>query len=111
MKLVFASNNKHKLEEVQTILTGHDILSLKDIGFTDEIDETGETLEANSLIKARTVQQFLETHPLPFSIDGIFSDDTGLEISALGGQPGVRVGRTRRPAHAGGKVLKFKVGG
>lgn len=93
MKLVFASNNTHKLEEVRAILTGHDILSLKDIGFTDEIDETGDTLEANSLIKARAVQQFLEAHPSPLSIDGIFSDDTGLEIHALGNQPGVRTAR------------------
>lgn len=93
MKLVFASNNTHKLEEVRAILTGHDILNLKDIGFTDEIDETGDTLEANSLIKARVVQQFLEVHPSPFSIDGIFSDDTGLEIHALGDQPGVCTAR------------------
>lgn len=93
MKLVFASNNKHKLEEVRAILTGHEVLSLKDIGFIDEIDETGETLEANSSIKAEAVRTFLEVHPTAFAIDGIFSDDTGLEIRALGGQPGVRTAR------------------
>lgn len=93
MKLVFASNNKHKLEEVRAILTGHDVLSLKDIGFTDEIDETGDTLEVNSLIKARAVQQFLKVHSPHLSIDGIFSDDTGLEIHALDNQPGVRTAR------------------
>ena len=93
MKLVFASNNKHKLEEVRAILTGHEVLSLKDIGFIDEIDETGETLEANSSIKAQAVRTFLDAHPAAGVIDGIFSDDTGLEIRALGGQPGVRTAR------------------
>ena len=91
MKLVFASNNGHKLEEVRAILTGHEVLSLRDIGFVADIDETGDTLEANSLIKARTVAAFLSTHPM--AIDGVFSDDTGLEIDALDGQPGVHTAR------------------
>ena len=92
MKLVFASNNKHKLDEVRAILTGHEVLSLRDIGFEDEIDETGDTLEANSLIKARVVADFLANHP-EIVVDGVFSDDTGLEIKALNGQPGVRTAR------------------
>ncbi len=91
MKLVFASNNKHKLEEVRAILTNHEVLSLNDIGFYADIEETGDTLEANSLIKARTVADFVQTHAV--SVDGIFSDDTGLEIDALGGQPGVHTAR------------------
>lgn len=91
MKLVFASNNGHKLEEVRAILTGHEVLSLRDIGFVADIDETGDTLEANSLIKARAVCAFLTTHPM--AIDGVFSDDTGLEIDALDGQPGVHTAR------------------
>lgn len=91
MRLVFASNNKHKLEEVRTILTKHEVLSLSDIGFTDEIEETGDTLQANSLIKAQTVAAFLTTRPM--AIDGVFSDDTGLEIDALNGEPGVHTAR------------------
>lgn len=91
MKLVFASNNKHKLDEVRTILTNHEVLCLNDIGFNSDIEETGETLQANSLIKARTVADFIKTHPV--SVDGIFSDDTGLEIEALNGAPGVHTAR------------------
>lgn len=92
MRLVFASNNKHKLDEVRAILTGHEVLSLRDIGFEDEIEETGDTLEANSLIKARVVAAYLANHP-EFTIDGVFSDDTGLEIRALDNLPGVRTAR------------------
>lgn len=91
MKLVFASNNKHKLEEVRAILANHEVLSLNDIGFYADIEETGDTLEANSLIKARAVADFIKTHSV--SAEGIFSDDTGLEIDALGGQPGVHTAR------------------
>ena len=91
MKLVFASNNKHKLDEVRAILTGHEVLSLNDIGFVTDIEETGDTLEANSLIKARVVADFIKAQAL--SVEGIFSDDTGLEIDALGGQPGVHTAR------------------
>ncbi len=92
MKLVFASNNKHKLDEVRAILTGHEVLSLHDIGFEQEIEETGETLEDNSSIKARTVANYLALHP-EIGTTAVFSDDTGLEIRALGGQPGVRTAR------------------
>lgn len=92
MRLVFASNNKHKLDEVRAILTGHEVLSLRDIGFEDEIEETGDTLEANSLIKARVVANYLAKHS-EMMIDGVFSDDTGLEIRALGNLPGVRTAR------------------
>ena len=94
MKLVFASNNKHKLEEVRQILTSAvDVVSLKDIGFLHEIDETGETLEENSALKAREVWQWLVQQGLSEDVDGVFADDTGLEISALGGLPGVRTAR------------------
>lgn len=94
MKLVFASNNKHKLEEVRQILTCDvEVVSLKDIGFLHEIDETGETLEENSALKAREVWQWLVQNGLSDDVDGVFADDTGLEISALGGLPGVRTAR------------------
>ena len=96
MKLVFASNNAHKLEEVRRIMPeGIEVLSLNDIGFEAEIDETGTTLEENSLIKASTVAAFIgeRLKVKGERIDGVFADDTGLEIDALGGKPGVYTAR------------------
>ena len=94
MKLVFASNNQHKLEEVRHILpTDVVVISLKELGFFKEIDETGATLEENSALKAREVWEWLINNGLSNEVDGVFADDTGLEISALGGLPGVRTAR------------------
>lgn len=91
MRLVFASNNAHKLSEVRAIMpAGVDVLSLHDIGFEQEIEETGTTLEENSEIKARTVADFIDES---MEVDGVFADDTGLEIDALGGAPGVYTAR------------------
>lgn len=90
MRLVFASNNAHKLAEVRAIMpAGVEVLSLHDIGFEHEIDETGTTLSENSRIKAETVMAWLKENNLWSSVDGVFADDTGLEIDALGGKPGV----------------------
>lgn len=81
-KIVFATNNSHKLLEVQQILEGKfQIAGLKEMGFNGEIPETGETLAENASIKSEFV---FDT----FGMD-CFSDDTGLEIDALGGKPGV----------------------
>jgi len=82
MKIVFATNNQHKLSEIRSIL-GNDIevLSLKDIGCEVDIPETGTTLEENALQKA----QYVYDH---YHID-CFADDTGLEVDALDGAPGV----------------------
>ncbi len=104
MRLVFASNNAHKLSEVRAMMPeGIEVLSLKDIGFEAEIEETGETLEENSLIKARTIWDFINdgmsaAKPLNdgLMIDGVFADDTGLEIDALNGEPGVYTARWYR---------------
>ena len=94
MKLVFASNNTHKLEEVRQILPAHvEVISLKELGFFQEIEETGETLEANSNLKAQVVWKWVCENGLSDRIDGVFADDTGLEIAALGGAPGVRTAR------------------
>lgn len=94
MKLVFASNNKHKLEEVRQILpTFVEVISLRQIGFNHEIDEVGNTLEENSALKAQEVWTWLLNNTLADGIDGVFADDTGLEINALGGLPGVRTAR------------------
>jgi len=91
MKLVFATNNAHKLQEVRQILpAAYELLSLHAIGFDREIEETGETLEENSRIKAREVWNYLlQAKPEAKDIDGVFADDTGLEVVALQGAPGV----------------------
>lgn len=81
-KIIFATNNRHKLEEVSQILTGKvEILSLEDIGCFDDIPETADTLDGNALLKARFVKE-------KYGYD-CFADDTGLEIEALGNEPGV----------------------
>lgn len=86
MKIVFATNNLHKLEELRQIAGDRiEILGLKDIGCDADIPETGDTLEANALQKARYVHEH-------YGID-CFADDTGLEVDALGGEPGVRSAR------------------
>lgn len=85
-KFVFATNNAHKLQEVRNILGKRcEILSLADIGCNDDIPETADTLEGNAMIKARWVKNH-------YGYD-CFSDDTGLEVEALGGEPGVKSAR------------------
>jgi len=82
MKIVFATNNVHKLQEIRQILGNKiEVLSLKDIGCDVDIPETGQTLEENALIKARYVYDH-------YHLD-CFADDTGLEVEALNGAPGV----------------------
>jgi XTP/dITP diphosphohydrolase len=82
MDLVFATNNKHKIKEIQDVLgNGFRLLSLKELGCFDELPETHETLEENSSEKAWYVHS-------KFKCD-CFADDTGLEIAALNGEPGV----------------------
>ncbi len=90
-KLVFATNNAHKLEEISAILGDKvEILSLKDIHCQVDIPETADTLEGNSLLKA----QYICEH---YGMD-CFADDTGLEVEALNGAPGVYSAR-----YAGGE--------
>lgn len=94
MKLVFASNNIHKLAEVRQILPQEiDVISLHEAGFISDIDETGDTLEENSALKAQIVWEWLISSGKLVNFDGVFADDTGLEIYALGGAPGVRTAR------------------
>lgn len=97
MRLVFASNNAHKLAEVRAMMpSGVEVLSLREIGFDAEIEETGATLEENSQIKAQAVASFISGRGECEKIDGVFADDTGLEIDALGGKPGVYTARWYR---------------
>ena len=94
MKLVFASNNAHKLAEVRQLMPdGVEVLSLRDVGFTQEIEETGHTLSENSHIKAQAVVDWLKENDKWAGVDGVFADDTGLEIDALDGAPGVYTAR------------------
>ncbi len=86
-KIVLASSNKGKLREVREILAGSElsVIPLSETGFTDEIEETGETFAENAFIKAETVAKALQ---LP-----VLGDDSGLEIDALGKEPGIRSAR------------------
>lgn len=84
--LIFATNNAHKLDEVRSILGSRfTIKSLKDIGCDADIPETADTLEGNALMKARFLYE-------KYGVD-CFADDTGLEVTALGGAPGVHTAR------------------
>ena len=86
MKIVFATNNQHKLQEIRDILGSEfEIVSLKDIGCDVDIPETGNTLEENAMQKA----QYVYDH---YSLS-CFADDTGLEVEALNGEPGVHSAR------------------
>lgn len=90
MRLCFASNNAHKLDEIRPLLpAGLELLSLADIGCHEELPETQPTLEGNALQKAQYV----------FDNYGVacFADDTGLEVAALGGEPGVYSARYAGP--------------
>jgi len=86
MKLVFATNNLHKLKEVQEMLSNSiEVLSLKDIGCFEDIEETERTLEGNAKLKADYITK-------KYGFD-CFADDTGLEVEALDGKPGVHSAR------------------
>lgn len=86
MKIVFATNNQHKLQEIRDILGSEfEIVSLKDIGCDVDIPETGNTLEDNAMQKAQYVYDHYNL--------SCFADDTGLEVEALNGEPGVHSAR------------------
>lgn len=90
MEIVFASANENKVQEVERKLGGvHSLKSLNAIGCTEEIPETGNTLEENARMKARYVWE-------KYGVD-CFADDTGLEVVALGGRPGVYSARYAGP--------------
>ena len=92
MKIVFATNNAHKLREVQqTVGDKFEIVSLRECGVVEDIPENEPTLEGNALAKAHYI----------YSRTGLscFADDTGLEVDALGGEPGVRSARYATDGH------------
>ena len=91
-KIVFATNNAHKLQELRQMLGDrYEVLCLTDIGCHEDIPETADTIEGNARMKAEYVKKY-------YGYD-CFSDDTGLEIDALGGEPGVYSARYAGPGH------------
>lgn len=92
MKIVFATNNTHKLSEVRAVLgEGFELVTLREVGITEDIPETGATLDENASIKARYVYERT-------GLD-CFADDTGLEVEALNGAPGVHSARYATDGH------------
>lgn len=86
MKLIFATNNEHKVDEIRAVLPSYfEILSLKEAGIDIDIPEPHDTLEENAREKAITIYHMTDT--------ACFSEDTGLEVDALNGEPGVRSAR------------------
>ena len=93
MKIVFATQNRSKLKEASEILgPGFELVTPADLGITEEIPETGETLQENSLQKAMYIYERTG--------EACFSDDSGLEVDALGGAPGVHTARYAGPSRS-----------
>ena len=84
--IILASNNKHKVKEFKEMLKNYNVLTLNDIEFYDDIEENGTTFEENSLIKAKTIHDFLLKKGLNYIV---IADDSGLCVDSLNGAPGV----------------------
>lgn len=84
--IILATNNSHKQKEFQALLSDFKILTLKDINFLEDVEETGTTTQENAEIKARAIFDFEKTKGLNFPV---ISDDSGLFVNSLGGEPGV----------------------
>ncbi len=91
MKVIFATGNKGKIEQVKEIIKLNgldmDIISEKDVGFDVDVEETGETFEENSKIKALALQKFCNENNVDYDL--VIADDAGLCVESLGGKPGV----------------------
>ena len=89
-RLIFATNNKHKVEEVRAALGDVvEVITLAEAGLHGEIPETADTLQGNALQKAEWVIEQLKVKSEELRVDGVFADDTGLEVESLNGAPGV----------------------
>ena len=85
-RIVIASNNKHKIKEISQILCNYELLTLEEIGYSQDIDETGTTFLENALIKAKTINRFLKEKGITADV---LSDDSGLCVNSLHGAPGI----------------------
>ena len=104
--IVLASNNKHKIKEFKEIFINDTILSLNDIGFSEDIEETGKTFFENALIKAKTIYSYLKNKNLNYEV---IADDSGLCVNSLDGAPGVysaRYSKDHNPKANRDKLLK-----
>jgi len=92
MKLIFATNNQHKVDEIRSVISNSflEIITLKEAGIEIDIPEPFNTLEENASNKSRTIYEIERTNP---AVIGCFSEDTGLEVEALNGEPGVKSAR------------------
>ncbi len=92
MKLIFATNNQHKVDEIRSVIGNSfvEIITLKEAGIDIDVPEPFDTLEENASNKSRTIYQIKKSDP---SVIGCFSEDTGLEVEALNGEPGVKSAR------------------
>lgn len=84
--IVIASNNKHKLKEFKEMLTDYNIITLNDIDYFEDIEETGTTFEENATLKAETIHKYLKNKGLDYIV---VADDSGLCVESLNGAPGV----------------------
>lgn len=85
-KIVIASNNKHKIKQFKSMLSNFEILTLDDINFYDEIEETGSTFLENALIKAKAISDYLKEKGLEYDV---LADDSGCCVPSLNGAPGI----------------------
>jgi len=90
-KIIFASNNQHKLQEVRRIFKLYDILSLKDIGFNKEIVEDGYSFQENAMIKATAVHEYIKG--TKYEHYAVLADDSGLCVKAINYEPGIMSAR------------------
>lgn len=84
--IVLASNNQHKIKEFKEIMKDYNIITMAEVGFTDDIVEDGDTFLANSTIKSKTIAKYLKEKNLNYMV---MADDSGLCVDALNGDPGV----------------------
>lgn len=99
-KIVVASGNAHKIDEIKAIFRGVELITMRDAGFTGDVEETGSTFKENALIKAQAVFNALR---LP-----VLADDSGLCVDALGGAPGVYSARFSGGSSADNRALLLK---
>ena len=91
MKMIYGTSNVNKVKDIKSIIEANrerwEVISLKDIGFLSEIEENGKTFEENSAIKARAVKEYCDKNNIEY--DNITTDDAGLCVDCLNGEPGV----------------------